>query len=96
MRLGKLVFLCDWVEDRVVVSRFAFPSNSTKTAPHETGPDVRCLAMSYFHMGKPHTIIGDEPFHGRVRKGIGWFQFSMVTRRKKIWMIHKRSIKRKV
>ena len=67
-----------------------------KTAPHEAGPDVRCLAMSYFHMGKPHTIIGDEPFHGRVRKGIGWYQFSMVTRRKKIWMIHKRSIKRKV
>ena len=55
-----------------------------KTAPHGAGPDVRCLAMSYFHMGRPHTIIGDEPFHGRVRNGIGWFQFSMVTRRKKV------------
>ena len=21
------------------------------------------LAMTYSHMGKPHTTIGDEPFH---------------------------------
>ena len=23
----------------------------------------RSLAMTYSHMGKPHTTIGDEPFH---------------------------------
>ncbi len=24
---------------------------------------VRCLAMTYSHMGKPHTTIGDDAFH---------------------------------
>ncbi len=23
----------------------------------------KCLAVTYFHMGKPHTIIGDVLFH---------------------------------
>ncbi len=23
----------------------------------------KCLAVTYFRMGKPHTIIGDVPFH---------------------------------
>ena len=23
----------------------------------------KILAMTYFRMGKPHTIIGDTPFH---------------------------------
>ena len=31
-------------------------------------------------MGKPHTIIGAEPFHVRVRDGIGWFQHAMAAR----------------
>ena len=39
-----------------------------------------CLAMTYSHMGNPHTTIGDASFHFRVRYGIGWFQRSMVTR----------------
>ncbi len=41
---------------------------------------IQCLAMTYSHMGKPHTTIGDVSFHFRVRDGIGWFQHSMVTR----------------
>ena len=24
---------------------------------------IRSLVMTYFHMGKPHTIIGAERFH---------------------------------
>ena len=27
------------------------------------GFEVKCLAMTYFHMGRPHTIIGAVPFH---------------------------------
>ncbi len=23
----------------------------------------KILAVTYFHMGRPHTIIGDTPFH---------------------------------
>ena len=38
------------------------------------------LAVTYFHMGKPHTIIGAKAFHFRVRNGIGWFHFAMAAR----------------
>ena len=24
---------------------------------------IKCLAVTYSHMGKPHTTIGDETFH---------------------------------
>jgi hypothetical protein len=41
---------------------------------------LRGLAVSYFRMGKPHTIIGAERFHFRVRNGIGWFPLAMATR----------------
>jgi hypothetical protein len=34
----------------------------------------RCLAATYSHMEKLHTTIGAEPFHFRVRDGIGWFR----------------------
>ena len=36
--------------------------------------------MTYFRMGKPHTIIGAGAFHCRVRDGIGWFHTAMVAR----------------
>ena len=36
--------------------------------------------MSYSHMGRPHTTIGAERFHFRVRKGIGWFPLANVAR----------------
>ena len=39
-----------------------------------------CLAVSYFHMGKPHTIIGAERLHFRVRDGIGWFPLAIATK----------------
>ena len=38
------------------------------------------LAVTYFHMGKPHTIIGAEQFHFRVREGIGWFPLAIAAR----------------
>ena len=41
---------------------------------------LKCLAVSYFHMGKPHTIIGAERFHYRVRDGIGWFPLAIATK----------------
>ena len=37
--------------------------------------------MTYFHMGKPHTIIGAEWFHCRVRDGIGWYPNAVVAGR---------------
>ena len=38
--------------------------------------------MTYFHMGRPHTIIGAGAFHYRVREGIGWYHAAMAARRK--------------
>ena len=36
----------------------------------------------YFHMGKPHTIIGAERFHFRVRDGFGWVTLAIITKHK--------------
>ena len=41
---------------------------------------VRSLTMTYSHMGRPHTTIGAEQFHFRVRKGIGWFPLAIAAR----------------
>ena len=38
------------------------------------------LTMTYSHMGRPHTTIGDTSFHYWVRDGIRWFQRSMVVK----------------
>ena len=40
----------------------------------------RSLAVTYSHMGKPHTTIGAERFHFRVRDGIGWFTLAIAAR----------------
>lgn len=50
------------------------PENRSGSFVHQS------LAVSYFHMGRPHTIIGAERFHFRVRKGIGWFPLAMAAR----------------
>lgn len=42
---------------------------------------IRTLAVTYFHMGRPHTIIGAKWFHFRVRDGIGWFTLAMAARK---------------
>ena len=42
-----------------------------RQSPKEKAPAVsltagaldKALAVTYFHMGRPHTIIGDTPFH---------------------------------
>ena len=44
------------------------------------GLRIRCLAVTYSHMGRPHTTIGAEQFHFRVRKGIGWFPLAIAAR----------------
>ena len=44
------------------------------------GFTIKNLAVTYFHMGKPHTIIGAEQFHFRVRDGIGWFPLAKAAR----------------
>ena len=38
--------------------------------------ELKIPAVSYFHTGRPRTIIGDAPLHFRVRNGIGWFRRS--------------------
>ena len=47
------------------VAGFAGFAGQTKN-PSTIGTGVlriRCLAMTYSHMGKPHTTIGDDAFH---------------------------------
>ncbi len=39
------------------------------------------LAVTYSHMGRPHTSIGAERLHFRVRDGIGWFPLAMAARK---------------
>ncbi len=40
----------------------------------------RSLAVTYFGLGKPQTIIGAALLHGRVRDGIGWDQRALAAR----------------
>ncbi len=40
----------------------------------------KSLAIPYFRMATCHTIIGAKRFHCRVRDGIGWVTFAIVTR----------------
>ena len=44
------------------------------------GFNIKSLAIPYFRMANCHTIIGAKWFHFRVRDGIGWFTFAMVTK----------------
>ncbi len=39
-----------------------------------------CLAVTYFSMRRPHTIIGAQWFHYRVRDGFGWFPLAIATK----------------
>ena len=59
-------------------------SRHNETPPRAIGPGGcftrKCLAVSYFHMGKPHTIVGAGRFHYRVRDGIGWFPPAIATK----------------
>ena len=48
--------------------------------PYGSGFSDRSLAVTYSHMGKPHTTIGAERFHFRVRNGIGWFTLAIAAR----------------
>ena len=39
------------------------PKQKPPTAKAIEGLKIRCLTMTYSHMGRPHTTIGDESFH---------------------------------
>jgi hypothetical protein len=43
---------------------------------------IRRLAMTYSHMGRPHTTIGAIAFHCWVRNGIRWYHNAMVAKQK--------------
>ena len=46
------------------------------------------LAMSYSHMGKPHTTIGAIAFHFWVRQGVRWVHNAMVAKQNRtIWKV---------
>ena len=49
-------------------------------AVDKLGLGSKSLAIPYFRMANCHTIIGAKRFHFRVRDGIGWFTFAMVTK----------------
>ena len=61
--------------------RGAHRSGIKKAAPEGAAFLNKILAVSYSHMGRPHTTIGAERFHFRVRNGIGWFPFAIAARK---------------
>ena len=57
---------------------------SKKQKPLSSGElrgSKKILAVTYSHMGRPHTSIGAERLHFRVRDGIGWFPLAMAARK---------------
>ena len=58
--------------------RGALRTGIKKAAPEGAAFRNKILAVSYSHMGRPHTTIGAERFHFRVRIGIGWFPFALA------------------
>ena len=59
---------------------FSLPKNKPLSISVQ-GLYVRCLAVTYFHMGI-HTIIGAESFHGPVRDGKAWDQLAVAAKLK--------------
>ena len=55
-------------------------TNDKSPDSFESGLSNKILAVSYSHMGRPHTTIGAERFHFRVRDGIGWFPLAIAAR----------------
>ena len=56
-------------------------AGTKKAAPEGAAFRNKILAVSYSHMGRPHTTIGAERFHFRVRNGIGWFPLAIAARK---------------
>ena len=46
----------------------------------QLGVHIQYLAVSYSHMGKPHTTIGASAFHFWVRYGVRWDHRSIAAR----------------
>ena len=59
---------------------FSLPKNKPLSISVQ-GLVVRCLAVTYFHMGI-HTIIGAESFHDPVRDGKAWDQLAVAAKLK--------------
>ena len=77
----------------MVLCRESTKKCETTTAPEftlaqEKTPDtlasgvfgIKSLAVTYFHIGKPYTIIGAKQFHFRVRYGIGWVLLAIAAK----------------
>ena len=47
----------------VIAGRYENPRQKKTPLCEERGFGDKALAVTYFRMGKPHTIIGDTPFH---------------------------------
>ena len=62
-----------------------------KTQALNLGFNIKSLAIPYFRMANCHTIIGAKRFHFRVRDGIGWFTFAMVTKQTGVVGFHQLS-----
>ena len=50
---------------------------------------IKSLAVTYFHIGKPYTIIGAKQFHFRVRYGIGWVLLAIAAKQTGLNQCHK-------
>ena len=46
----------------------------------QLGVHIQYLAVSYSHMGMPHTTIGASAFHFWVRYGVRWDHRSIAAR----------------
>ena len=60
-----------------------YAKNENKKNPFDLsikGTLNKNLAVTYSHMGRPHTTIGAGRLHFRVRNGIGWFPSAMAAR----------------
>ena len=77
--------------DQVVPQRYYYQKKSyiysvinIKTPVIGLGFWIRRLAMTYFRMGRPHTIIGAAAFHFWVRHGIRWYHSAIVAKHKNV------------
>ena len=55
-------------------------SKNKNPKPFSSGFYIQYLAVSYSHMGKPHTTIGASAFHFWVRYGVRWDHRSIAAR----------------
>ena len=76
-----LIFFFDVTNTDINQYVLILTSIDLKKNPHSKNEgNLRCLAVTYFHMRK-HTIIGATSFHSSVRDGKMWVQSTMAAKR---------------